>query len=87
MKAFAIGPTTNPCTKGIWMWSEPIELIKDTVLLILDTEGLNSVRKKGVYYIRKRHYNWCKDIFTINFVVQYVCVQPVSNEWFKGWVT
>ncbi len=43
MKGFAIGPTTAPCTKGIWMWSEPIELPNNTVLLILDTEGLNSV--------------------------------------------
>lgn len=43
MKGFEIGPTTMPCTKGIWIWSEPIELTNDTVLLIVDTEGLYSV--------------------------------------------
>jgi len=43
MKGFAIGPTTMPCTKGIWIWSEPIDLDRDTVLLIIDTEGLYSV--------------------------------------------
>ena len=45
MKGFEIGPTTNPCTKGIWIWDNPIPLPgkDDTVMLILDTEGLNSV--------------------------------------------
>ena len=43
MKGFAIGPSTNPCTKGIWIWDKPIHLNEKTVLFILDTEGLNSV--------------------------------------------
>jgi len=45
MKGFEIGPSTNPCTKGIWMWSRPIPLKNNSVLIILDTEGLNSIRK------------------------------------------
>ena len=44
MKGFAIGPTTMPCTKGLWIWGEPIKISEDTVLIIMDTEGLNSVR-------------------------------------------
>jgi hypothetical protein len=43
MKGFAIGPTTMPCTKGIWMWSEAIELDENRVMIIIDTEGLYSV--------------------------------------------
>ena len=43
MKGFAIGPTTNPCTKGIWIWSEAIPLDNNTVMVLLDTEGLNSI--------------------------------------------
>lgn len=23
---FGVGPTINPCTKGLWIWSEPVEL-------------------------------------------------------------
>ena len=46
MKGFAVGPTTMPCTKGIWMWSEPIPINPSTVMIILDTEGLNSVCKQ-----------------------------------------
>lgn len=23
---FGVGPTINPCTKGLWMWSKPFEL-------------------------------------------------------------
>lgn len=45
MKGFEIGPTTTPCTKGIWMWSQPIEIDRNTVLLIIDTEGLYSVQR------------------------------------------
>ncbi len=44
MKGFAIGPTTNPCTKGIWIWNEPIRLNDKTDMLIMDTEGLHSTR-------------------------------------------
>ena len=42
MDGFAIGPTVNPCTKGLWIWSAPIEY-KEMDIIILDTEGLNSV--------------------------------------------
>ncbi len=45
MGGFAIGPTTNPCTKGIWLWGKPISLNDEMDLLIMDTEGLNSTRK------------------------------------------
>ena len=23
-KGFTVGPTVNPCTKGLWIWSKPI---------------------------------------------------------------
>ena len=22
---FGVGPTINPCTKGVWMWSKPLD--------------------------------------------------------------
>jgi hypothetical protein len=37
MAGFAIGPTTMPCTKGLWIWGEPIKISEDTVLIIMDT--------------------------------------------------
>ena len=43
MDGFAIGPSTNPCTKGIWMWNKPVRLNDTTDMIILDTEGMNSV--------------------------------------------
>ena len=46
MTGFAIGPSTMPCTKGLWIWGEPIEIAEDAVLIIVDTEGLNSVRRR-----------------------------------------
>ena len=52
MKGFAIGPTTNPCTKGIWIWNKPIYLSENNVMILLDTEGLNSICKR-IFFIFK----------------------------------
>ena len=46
MKGFAIGSTVKACTKGIWMWTQPIKLPNDDAYaLILDAEGLNSTER------------------------------------------
>ena len=47
IKGFQLGSSVQPCTKGIWMWSQPVKLSEDHDFetIILDTEGLNSVRK------------------------------------------
>ena len=42
MNGFAIGNSTMPCTKGIWIWGKPL-VTDDEAILILDTEGLHSV--------------------------------------------
>lgn len=42
MNGFAIGPSTVPCTKGIWIWSQPVQM-NDMMVVIMDTEGLFSV--------------------------------------------
>ena len=43
---FVVGPTTRACTKGIWMWSEPIVAVdasgKKTHVLVVDTEGIGA---------------------------------------------
>ena len=36
---FAVGGTINACTKGIWLWGEPIQ-VGDTSYIFLDSEGL-----------------------------------------------
>ena len=42
---FSVGPTFKPCTKGIWIWSEPI-MIKNSneefPCFMIDTEGLGA---------------------------------------------
>ena len=44
---FGVGPTINPCTKGIWMWGRPLkgqtadgEIVN---VIVLDSEGLAAV--------------------------------------------
>mmetsp|Transcript_4879 Transcript_4879/g.9126 ORF Transcript_4879/g.9126 Transcript_4879/m.9126 type:complete len:437 (+) Transcript_4879:1130-2440(+) len=41
-EGFEIGPTVNPCTKGLWIWGEPITLPHNRKLVLIDTEGLGS---------------------------------------------
>jgi hypothetical protein len=42
MNSFELGNSTLPQTKGIYMWPEPL-ILNDQAILVLDTEGLNSV--------------------------------------------
>ena len=42
---FSVGPTFKPCTKGIWIWSEPIMAKnnnEDFPCFMIDTEGLGA---------------------------------------------
>ena len=43
---FTVGPSINPCTKGLWMWNKTIQAHtpqgKPVNLLIIDTEGIGA---------------------------------------------
>ena len=42
---FGVGPTINPCTKGLWVWSEAIETEyngEKMKILVIDSEGLGA---------------------------------------------
>jgi Guanylate-binding protein, N-terminal domain len=44
---FGVGPTINPCTKGLWIWSKPIEVEKQSgeppfKVFIIDSEGIGA---------------------------------------------
>jgi hypothetical protein len=47
MKGFEIGNTIESCTKGIWIWNQPIyeEEDDETITLLMDTEGLHSSQR------------------------------------------
>eukprot|EP00397_Hematodinium_sp_SG-2012_P001769 GEMP01001774.1.p1 GENE.GEMP01001774.1~~GEMP01001774.1.p1 ORF type:complete len:733 (+),score=169.45 GEMP01001774.1:50-2248(+) len=42
---FDIGATVNACTKGIWMWGQPVEIGSDFLAILIDTEGLGSAQR------------------------------------------
>lgn len=42
---FEIGPSINPCTKGLWIWGQPVQLASDYHLILIDTEGLGSTQR------------------------------------------
>lgn len=55
-KGFSVGPTVNPCTKGLWIWSKPIYGIgaggKRLPILLIDTEGFGAFDEDQNHDIR-----------------------------------
>lgn len=41
-KGFEVGSTIESCTKGIWLWNQPIACDPNSITLLIDTEGLHS---------------------------------------------
>jgi septin family protein len=42
-QGFQVGPTVNPCTKGLWIWKEVFHTGEDSLpVVIIDTEGLGA---------------------------------------------
>ena len=42
---FGVGPTINPCTKGLWVWSKPVEADfngEPFKILVVDSEGIGA---------------------------------------------
>lgn len=43
---FVVGPTTRACTKGIWMWTEPLQAVdvhgRNVNVIVIDTEGIGA---------------------------------------------
>ena len=46
-KGFSLGSSTNPCTKGMWLWGKPIKMSDDLHLLLVDTEGLGILNRRS----------------------------------------
>eukprot|EP00928_Gymnodinium_smaydae_P014677 TRINITY_DN15402_c0_g2_i1.p1 TRINITY_DN15402_c0_g2~~TRINITY_DN15402_c0_g2_i1.p1 ORF type:complete len:805 (+),score=240.05 TRINITY_DN15402_c0_g2_i1:216-2630(+) len=44
-QGFEIGPSVNPCTKGLWIWGQPVQLAPDYHCIFIDTEGLGSTQR------------------------------------------
>ena len=55
-KGFSVGPTVNPCTKGLWIWSKPIfatgEKNKRLPIILIDTEGFGALDEDSNHDIR-----------------------------------
>ena len=55
-KGFSVGPTINPCTKGLWIWTKPIYgddgKGKRLPILLIDTEGFGALDTDANHDIR-----------------------------------
>jgi len=69
-KGFALGSSTNPCTKGMWIWGKPIRLSENLHLLLLDTEGLGS-------YTRDENID--AKLFTLTALMSSTMIYNVMN--------
>ena len=53
---FGVGPTINPCTKGVWMWGKPVQGLTpegDPInVIIMDTEGLGALDEDSNHDVR-----------------------------------
>jgi Guanylate-binding protein, N-terminal domain len=48
-RGFGVGPTINPCTRGLWIWSKVLnartEKGEQLSLLVIDSEGLGALNQ------------------------------------------
>lgn len=44
MFGFPLGPTTNPCTEGLWIWGETVPINDDLEAILVDSEGLSKMK-------------------------------------------
>lgn len=53
---FGVGPTINPCTKGLWIWKQPIPGTtpdgESIDVLVIDTEGLGALDEDSNHDVR-----------------------------------
>ena len=55
-KGFGVGPSINPCTKGIWIWGAPLAGFSDQGeplnVLVVDSEGLGGIDEDNNHDMR-----------------------------------
>ena len=49
---FAVGDTVQACTKGIWLYRKPLQETEDRVVLVVDTEGIESLDAEDMHDVR-----------------------------------
>lgn len=53
---FGVGPTINPCTKGMWVWGTPIQGTtpegEPINVLVMDSEGLGALDEDSNHDVR-----------------------------------
>ena len=55
-KGFGVGPSINPCTKGLWMWGSPIRGTtsdgRPVNVLVVDSEGIGGLDEDNNHDMR-----------------------------------
>ena len=55
-QGFGVGPTINPCTKGLWMWGTPLkgtnEKGEKVNVIVIDTEGMGGLDEDSNHDMR-----------------------------------
>jgi len=55
-KGFGVGPSVNPCTKGIWIWGTPLKVLNSSgdpvSVLVVDSEGIGGLDEDNNHDMR-----------------------------------
>ena len=55
-KGFGVGPSINPCTKGLWLWGTPVDGRtsdgKPVKVLVIDSEGIGGLDEDNNHDMR-----------------------------------
>jgi hypothetical protein len=55
-RGFGVGPSINPCTKGLWLWGTPIRGTtadgKPVNVLVVDSEGIGGLDEDNNHDMR-----------------------------------
>ena len=55
-KGFGVGPSINPCTKGIWMWGTPLSGFskegEPLTVIVIDSEGIGGLDEDNNHDMR-----------------------------------
>lgn len=55
-KGFGVGPSINPCTKGLWIWGTPVvgytEEGEQVNVIVIDTEGMGGLDEDNSHDMR-----------------------------------
>ena len=84
ISGFGIGHSIHVCTKGIWLWGEPVYIDgQKMAVLFLDTEGLGSVKASATQDARIFALTLLITSYFVYFFSKvFICIKIFNSKFF-----